>query len=89
MPVVQKRRRVSLPFIPSNRTLYPTFEMKGKTNAKIILVPFSKGNVTIQRRRAMRQEFNKLRQKHTDSPRFSPRSAATLSATDIADIRLG
>uniref|UniRef100_A0A0A9GHH7 Uncharacterized protein n=1 Tax=Arundo donax TaxID=35708 RepID=A0A0A9GHH7_ARUDO len=47
-PVVQKRRRVSLPFIPSNRTLYPT-----------------------------------------DSPIFSPLSAATLSETAIADIRLG
>ena len=38
IPVVQKRRWVSLPFIPSNRTLYPTCE-KGsqeKNNTKWI-----------------------------------------------------
>uniref|UniRef100_A0A2P2KTD4 ATP-dependent RNA helicase DHX36 isoform X1 n=1 Tax=Rhizophora mucronata TaxID=61149 RepID=A0A2P2KTD4_RHIMU len=48
MPVVQNRRCVSLPLIPSSRTLYPTH-----------------------------------------SPNVSPLSEATLSETDIAEIRLG
>lgn len=41
MPVVQKRRWVSLPFIPSNRTLYPTFEEMRTETFRIKLETFN------------------------------------------------
>lgn len=74
IPVVQNKRRVSLPLTPSSRTLYPTYI---KEQIKLNNVWSSKFWIRLGRIQL------------TDSPRFSPLSAATLSETDIADIRLG
>lgn len=96
IPVVQKRRWVSLPFIPSRRTLYPTFKEESQ-QVKNIKFPHKKISIIIinnGRHKGLNgihsiQQLVSTAEELTDSPNFSPLSKATLSETEMAEMRLG